>query len=82
MVRVVRAARFDTLNGPEAQQSRIAMRKKTEPPTTEPSTASSCVESGLIAKRKRSRQSVGRKSTVDNRSHRTNQGSRRAVEAR
>ena len=47
------------------------MRKKTAPRTRKQNQASSCETSGLIAKDKNRRQSVGKKSVLDNRSHRT-----------
>jgi hypothetical protein len=47
------------------------MRKKTEAQTRKRNKASSCEQSGLIAKNKKRRQSAGAESVLDNRSHRT-----------
>jgi len=78
----MRPARFVTFKGPRAGLSRRTMRKRTEPPTPKPTTASSTEQQGLIAKDHARRQSAGRKSTLDNRSHRTIQRSRRATQAK
>ena len=50
------------------------MRKKTAPHTRMQNKASSCETSGLIANGKTTKQSVGTKSVLDNRSHRTRFG--------
>jgi hypothetical protein len=47
------------------------MRKKTTPLDRKNNMASSCEKTGLIANNKTDRRSVGTKSVLDNRSHRT-----------
>ena len=54
------------------------MRKKTEPHIRKQHKASSCAKSGLIAKNQDRKQSAEAEPVLDNRSHRTFPGERRA----